>query len=279
LTGATDPSSGDLSAGLQYRFDCGDGFGDWASANTASCPTVDNPGFAVRGEIRDKDNGVSSYNGFGSVTNAKPSVVIATPGSIYSGETFSLSAGFADLGQQDSPWNFTINWGNGTENGSTSTQGSISGSRAYAVAGSYTLSVAVSDKDGGTGTATATLRVLRLPTALGVNPAQINTKNNGNGQVIVTVFGSSSFAGDLIDIGSVRINGVRPDLRGNGDSKSSIEDRNGDGMADLVVHFDRSALVSGGALTAGTTELVLQANLTDGRQVEARGPVGIATRD
>ena len=279
LGSPSDPSSSDFNAGFEYRFDCGDGFGAWSSSNTASCPTTDNPGFNVRAEIKDKDNGVSSYEGFGSVTNAKPSVVIATPSAIYSGQTFSLSAGFADLGQQDSPWNFTINWGNGTETGSTSAQGAISRSRTYTPAGSYTLSIAVTDKDGGTGTSTASLRVLRLPTALGVNPAQINTINKGTGQVVVTVFGSSSFGADLIDIGSVRINGVRPDLRGNGDANSSTEDRNGDGIADLVVHFERSALVSGGALNAGTAELVLQANLTDGRQIEARGPVNIATRD
>jgi hypothetical protein len=45
------------------------------------------------------------------------------------------------------------------------------------------------------------------------------------------------------------------------------------------VHFDRGDLVDGEALTNQTTQLVLQANLNDGRQIEARGAVVVSSRE
>jgi hypothetical protein len=45
------------------------------------------------------------------------------------------------------------------------------------------------------------------------------------------------------------------------------------------VHFDRGDLVGGGALTNQTAQLVLQANLNDGRQIEARGTVLVSPKD
>jgi PKD repeat protein len=272
--GSSDPDAEDA---LTYSWNFGDN-----STGSGAHPThvfADNGVYNVVLTVTDKAGATDVTSNFVSVSNANPSVVLATAPTIVSGGTYSLSGGFGDLGQLDGPWSYTINWGDGSQSGTALTQGAITGSHTYSTAGSYTVILTVRDKDGGMGSATATLRVARIATGLGVNPAQINTKNNGNGQVIVTVFGSSSFAGDMIDIGSVRIGGVQPDLRGNGDSKSSIEDANGDGIADLIVHFERSALVSGGALTAGTKELVLQANLTDGRQIEARGALNMATRE
>src|SRR5439155_15648830 len=44
LLSPTDPSSADVAAGFQYRFDCGDGsgYGAYGTNNTATCPTTDN---------------------------------------------------------------------------------------------------------------------------------------------------------------------------------------------------------------------------------------------
>ena len=69
------------------------------------------------------------------------------------------------------------------------------------------------------------------------------------------------------------------DTNGNDGFKSLIEDANSDGMPDLIVHFDRGDLVDGGALTNQTTQLVLQANLSDGRQIEAHGAVVVSPKD
>jgi hypothetical protein len=48
---------------------------------------------------------------------------------------------------------------------------------------------------------------------------------------------------------------------------ASPGDVDGDGDADLVLHFERAELVARGDLNATTTELVLRATLTDGRKI------------
>jgi hypothetical protein len=62
LTGATDPSSAD-AASLQYAFDCGDGagYGPFGASSTRSCPTSNVGLRTVRGQVRDKDGGVTEY--------------------------------------------------------------------------------------------------------------------------------------------------------------------------------------------------------------------------
>jgi hypothetical protein len=61
LAAATDPSAADTAAGFEYAFDCGDGFGSWSAVATASCPTTDVGTRTVRGAIRDRDGGVTTY--------------------------------------------------------------------------------------------------------------------------------------------------------------------------------------------------------------------------
>src|SRR3989442_721664 len=61
LTAASDPSSADTAAGVQYAFDCGDGsgYGALGSSNTSSCATSTSGTRTVRGTISDKDGGAS----------------------------------------------------------------------------------------------------------------------------------------------------------------------------------------------------------------------------
>jgi predicted extracellular nuclease len=63
LPGATDPSAADVTAGFQYAFDCGDGagYGPVGSSSSRSCPTSNVGIRTVRGQVRDKDGGVSEY--------------------------------------------------------------------------------------------------------------------------------------------------------------------------------------------------------------------------
>jgi hypothetical protein len=188
---------------------------------------------------------------------------------------FALST-FTDAGVNDSPWSYVFDWGAGsTSTGSTSDQSSsVGSSRSFLAAGTYTVGFAVTDKDGATSaTKFTTFKVARISTGLSVNPNKINIRGQGDGQVIVTVFGSSTIDASAIDIGSVRIGSVGIDTKGNDGFKSSIEDANNDGIPDLIVHFGRGDLVDSGALTNQTAQLVLQANLNDGRQIEARGAV------
>jgi hypothetical protein len=63
LTSPHDPSAADTTAGFTYAFDCGDGsgYGPFGTASTATC-TTNTPGtLTVRGEIRDRDGGLTEY--------------------------------------------------------------------------------------------------------------------------------------------------------------------------------------------------------------------------
>jgi ketosteroid isomerase-like protein len=115
--------------------------------------------------------------------------------------------------------------------------------------------------------------------AMSVNPQRININGQGNGQVVVTLFGSNAIDAATVDVGSVRIGAVGIDTNGNDGFKSSLRDENNDGIQDLVLHFERSALVDDGQLAGGTTRLVLRAMLSDGRQIEARGTVIVGSKD
>jgi hypothetical protein len=67
LTGASDPSAADTTAGFTFAFDCGSGYGASGSNATASCPTTDVGTRSVGGQVRDKDGGVTEYRGSVSV--------------------------------------------------------------------------------------------------------------------------------------------------------------------------------------------------------------------
>jgi DNA/RNA endonuclease G (NUC1) len=277
IAAGSDVSSADIAAGLSYRFDCGtgDGFNAWGSSPTVVCAGADNPGYQTKGEIRDKDDAFSSYAAFSGVTNVNPSVQVDPASAIVSGGTFTLAGGFADPGQNDGPWTYVINWGDGNSSGSTNAQGAIAGSHQYFIAGSYTVTLTVKDKDGGVGSASTTVQVGRVTGAMDVNPNQISIGNNGNGQVIATVFGGSQFNAGAINLGSVRIGRTAPDTQGNGALKVEIADVNHDGILDMVAHFQRSALVANGDISGGSTQLSVDATLNDGRQIRATGGVSV----
>jgi hypothetical protein len=63
LANPHDPSVADGTAGFQYAFDCGSGYGPFGVATTASCLTADTGSRSVGGKIRDKDGGVTEYRG------------------------------------------------------------------------------------------------------------------------------------------------------------------------------------------------------------------------
>ena len=78
LTGVSDPSSADTSAGFAYAFDCGDGSG-YASAPTAStnCTAIlDRPTITVKGKIIDKDGDSSEYTANVAMNNVHPTGMI-----------------------------------------------------------------------------------------------------------------------------------------------------------------------------------------------------------
>jgi PKD repeat protein len=95
------------------------------------------------------------------------------------GSAFDFSASFTDPdGPADSPWSYTIAWGDGTTSpaqGSASTSASpITASHTYGAAGQYTVTVTVTDSRGGVGTDNVIVTVTSSPA-----PNQAPTANAG----------------------------------------------------------------------------------------------------
>src|SRR5690606_29587784 len=100
------------------------------------------------------------------VSNVAPSVSLALGAdSVLVGENVSVTASFTDPGAADAPWQWNLDWGNGTEaTGSAAAVSSvIDPGRTYDSAGTYTVRLSVTDSDGGTGAAERTLVVSRPP--------------------------------------------------------------------------------------------------------------------
>ena len=158
LTG-TDASSVDR-ASLQYAFDCGQG-GGWLAFGTAksvTCPAVPNQqSITAQGQVRDKDGAVKAYTKTFAVANAAPVVAFraTTPTTgLVGGATVSFEGSFTDKGALDSPWNYTVVWGDGTTSGAgTALPGTpITVSHVYTKPGTWSAYMTVKDKDLATGT-------------------------------------------------------------------------------------------------------------------------------
>ena len=279
-TGSSDPD-GEV---LTYAWDFGDG-----TAGTGASPThvyADNGTYTVTLTVKDPVGADDSQQRVVAISNVAPFVntITATP-SVLSGETVFALATFGDAGVNDNPWSYVFDWGGGsTSTGSTNAQtSSVGSSRSFLAAGTYSVAFAVTDKDLATSAMqVTTFNVLRIPTTLSVKPDHISIDGRGKDkdQLTVTVFGTSTIAAAAIDLESVRIGTVGIDTKGRKRVfRASIEDANRDRIPDLKLEFDRSDLIDDGQLTIGTTQLVLQANLKDGRQIEARGSITVELKD
>jgi PKD repeat protein len=164
LTGAFDPSSADVVAGLEYAFDCGDGAGYNAFSATTmrSCVTSDNGSRTVKGKIKDKDNGVTEYTASVTITNVAPTVLAGADASITEGDTFSQNGSFTDPGADT--WTATVNYGDGTVVQTLALSGkNFALNHTYADNGLYTVTVTVTDDDSGVGSDMVTVTVNNVP--------------------------------------------------------------------------------------------------------------------
>lgn len=89
-------------------------------------------------------------------------------------------------------------------------------------------------------------------------PNSINLANGGN--VPVAIFGSESFDVATIDLVTVTLAYAGVIIKKNGTPMASLEDVNGDGYMDMVVHFKTTEL----GLSETDTEAVLNGSTTDG---------------
>jgi len=156
LTSPSDASPADTTAGFEYAFDCGDGFGFGAfgASNSASCSTTDNGTRMVKAKIRDKDLDDTEYSAGVTIDNVAPTANADGPYTGIAGVPviFDGSATM-DPSSADTEDGLTFAWDfeyNGTTfTADQSFKGLTSPSHTYDSAGTFTVALRVTDKDGG----------------------------------------------------------------------------------------------------------------------------------
>src|SRR5262249_7281853 len=159
LTGTSDPSSADTSAGFTYAFDCGSGYGPFGSSNSATCQASDGGSVTVRGKVRDKDGGVTEYSSAASILNVAPDNIALNlnSGSVQEGSSVILTGSFTDPGTLDTH-TVVVNWGPGEASDTINLAAGVltfTTSHTYrddnptgTSSDSYPIGVTVTDKDG-----------------------------------------------------------------------------------------------------------------------------------
>ena len=294
----TDPGADAWSATVDY----GDGSGAQSLALIGnnfqlSHTYADNGAYTVTVVVTETDAEAGSGSGTTdvAVSNAAPIVEAGADVSLVSGDDFSLTGTFSDIGADDAPWQWSIDFAGSTATGATSDQGATitAASHAYMAAGTYTVVLTVTDKDGGSGQDALTVTVARVAAGIDIKPGSfpnsINGGNGGNGKgnagssngtVPVAVLGSATLDVSQIDIGSITLGDLSGtdtpvNVKNNGQPHAGIEDVDSDGYADLVLHFSRAALIANGDLVVGTTSLALRGDMQNGQQFEGSDSVNV----
>ena len=132
-----------------YSFDCGNGagYGLFGSVAWISCPTSQDGPRLVKGQIQDKDGGITEYTATVTVDNVAPTVEVGNDATIDEGGTFSQGGSFSDPGADT--WSATVDYGDGAGPVALSLNPdqTFSLSHTYADNGSYTVTVVVNDDD------------------------------------------------------------------------------------------------------------------------------------
>lgn len=127
-----------------------------SGAYTVSVTVTDAGGLSVQGGTT-----VNAMNVSPSLSN-----LVLTPSSVTDHETLTVSGTFSDPGTADT-FTLAVNWGDGSSASGPLAAGvrSFSATHAYAVAGTYDVTVTVTDRDNGPGSQTATVFVAARNTA------------------------------------------------------------------------------------------------------------------
>jgi uncharacterized protein YfcZ (UPF0381/DUF406 family) len=195
LTDPSDPSSADTAAGFEYRFSCDGGatWTLWSSGSTHACATNDNGTRNVKGEIRDKDGGSSTYSASVSVNNIAPTGTFNAPSPVNEGSSFTLSiTSPSDPSSADTAagFQYAFDCGDGSGYGAWS----ASNTRTCPTNDNGTRAVKgkIRDKDGGVTEYAATVTVQNVPPVLNsLTPSAFNVPLG----TVVTVTGSYSDVG------------------------------------------------------------------------------------
>jgi Matrixin len=176
VSGVADVAA-DMSAGIQYAFDCGatssggtHALGAWQTGASVYCAaSPNNLARQVRVRLKDKDGGVTEYTTTLNVANAAPIAAILSPlsGTSYTtGQTVVVYVTLQDAGKSDTH-TCSANWADGsTSPGAVSElngAGSCTLTHVYwqvSPVGGYRIAVTVADRDGGSVNGSLTVNVV-----------------------------------------------------------------------------------------------------------------------
>jgi hypothetical protein len=162
LTDAADPSPADSAAGFDYRFSCDAGatWTAWSASNTHACPTDDNGTNDVKGQIRDKDGGTSTYSASVTVDNVAPTAAFNAPDTVNEGSNINLSlTSPSDPSPSDTAAGFQYAFDCGDGSGYGAYSPSHSRSCATSDNGTRNVRGKIRDKDGGVTEYTAAVTI------------------------------------------------------------------------------------------------------------------------
>ncbi len=119
----------------------------------------------------------------------------------------------------------------------------------------------------------AELFALVISVSIDIKPGSFpNSINLGSGGTVpVAILSTGTFDATTVDPVTVTLASAPVKLKGKGTPMTSVEDVNGDGLGDLVVHVDTSAL----ELTETDTEAVLEGKTIDGTMIRGTDSVRV----
>ena len=113
------------------------------------------------------------------------------------------------------------------------------------------------------------VRAVNIDIKPGSYPNSINLGSQGN--VPVAIFSTPGFDATNVNPTTVTLEGASVKLKGKGTPMSSFEDVDGDGLLDIVVHVDTSAL----QLSSDDTEAILEGETLDGVRIRGTDTIRI----
>ncbi len=287
LNGSATDENGDA---LTYAWAIGDGTN--LNGNPVAHTFVDNGAYPATLAVSDGEL-VTLVTTRVDVSNALPSLSPLEGATRFIGEAYDVSLTLSDAGVLDAPWHYSIEWGDGVvdEGDATSLAEPIRGSHSYVEAGTYSVRVALRDKDEGAATSVEAQVVVKLDeTDIDVKPLdpknRIHLKGHWDKHILVAILGDERLDVTTVDLATVKLGNVniRQIHRGYDDDErgtrnltylATLFDIDGDGDRDLLVLFDRKAMLRSGDLTPETTGLTLTGMTVGGRKVVGTDDVQI----
>ena len=279
LSGSATDENGDA---LTYAWTIGDGTS--MSGNPVSHSFVDNGAYPATLSVSDGEL-VSMVTTRVDVSNALPSLSALEGAYRFIGEAYDVSVSVSDAGVLDAPWHYSIEWGDGVieEGDATSLAEPIRGTHSYVDAGTYSVRVSLRDKDNGIASAVEAQVVVKLDeTDIDVKPwdsrNRIHLKGHWDKHILVAILADERLDAASVVLASVKLGNVSVsqfnrghDEHGRGTSNltylATLFDVDRDGDKDLLVLFDRKAMLRAGDLTAETTGLTLTGMSLSGRKI------------